>query len=157
MRICEAFWRARPSRQSSREIFGHLMADASYYFPAMKPAAGTETVDKVVEFIQDLNPPFFKMENTKTVHSKEREWFSVEMALLATYYLYISKGLGISSPILIDESLIETISPLCLASPQIIILMIETASRTFPFLNIHKGEWGSSIILQKTIDITTIT
>ena len=155
-KICEEFWRSRPERTSSKEIFGEIMAEAAEAFPTSKPAAGTETVDKVVEFIQDLDPPFFIENNKGELVSSNRDWFSIELALLATYYLYVKLGLELSSPILIDDSIIKMISPLCLASQSTILQAIDMASKTFPYLTIHSGEWGSSLILNREVDIQLI-
>jgi hypothetical protein len=156
-KICEIFWRDMPTIKNSRTIFGQLSAEASKEFPDSDPVVGTETVAAVKNWLRELSPPFFVMEDDKTVATQEREWFSTELALLAVSYLYTARDAAVQTPILLDRSTAEILCPLCLAPVERIMAMIETAARTFPFLDIHTGEWGSSVILQRMVDIPTFS
>lgn len=155
-RVCEILWQTRPEIEDRKRIFGQLAAAAAKDFPELSPVVGTETVQFVTSCIKQLSPPFVTMENARIMGSQERPWFSVELALLAVSYLYVVRNAPIESPILLDPEVLEQICPLCLAPTDCIIAMLETASRTFPFLDIHLGEWGSSLILRKPIDIQTL-
>lgn len=152
-KTCEILWRDRPSIQNRKIIFGQLSAEAAKEFPHLDPVVGTETVYAVTNWLRELSPPFFVLENDKLATSQEREWFSVELALLAISYLYAARGAAVQTPFLLDRDTVGLLCPLCLASTDRIVAMIETASRTFPILDIHTGEWGSSIILRETVDI----
>ena len=94
--------------------------------------------------------------NDKLVASHEREWLSVELALLAVSYLYVAPGAAVQTPLLLDRDTVEQLCPLCLALSGRIVAMIETASRTFPILGIHTGEWGSSVILRQPVDVSML-
>lgn len=152
-KICEILWRDKPTIEGSRVIFGQLSAEASQEFPDLDPVVGTETVTAVKGWLRELHPPFFVMEGDKPIATREREWFSAELALLAISYLYATRGAAVQTPILLDQAAIQQLCPLCLAPVERIMAMVEIAARTFPFLDIHSGEWGSSAILQKTVDI----
>jgi hypothetical protein len=156
-KICEILWRDMPNIKSSKVIFGQLSAEASREFSDLDPVVGTETVTAVKSWLRELSPPFFTMENDKTVAAQEREWFSVELALLAVSYLYAARDATLETPLLLDHATVEQLCPLCLASAERIVAMIETAARTFAFLDIHTGEWGSSVILQQAVDIPVLT
>jgi hypothetical protein len=155
-KICELFWRAKPEIVGQRNVFRQLSAAATKSFPDLEPVVGTETVYAVSNWIREMAPPFFDLIDDKPVSCKDREWFSVELALLSVYYLYSSRSAAISTPILLDRDTLESLCPLCLTSTDRILSMIETASRTFPYLNIHTGEWGSSVILQKPVHISEL-
>lgn len=152
-RICEMLWRNRPSISTNKAIFGQLSAIATHEFPDLDPVVGKETVTAVKSWLRELSPPFIVFENDKPTATQERDWFSVELALLAVSYLYAARGAAIATPILLDSSTLEQLGPLCFASLGNITAMIETAARTFPFLDIDTGEWGSSIILRQTAEI----
>ncbi|HID64300.1 MAG TPA: hypothetical protein EYP49_16405 [Anaerolineae bacterium] len=156
-KTCEILWRDRPSIRGRKAVFGQLSAEASREFPDLDPVVGTETVYAVTNWLRELSPPFFVLENDKLAASREREWFSVELALLAVSYLYAARGAAIQTPLLLDCDTVELLCPLCLASVDRIVAMIETASRTFPGLDIHTGEWGSSVILRQTVDVLMLT
>ena len=83
--------------------------------------------------------------------------FSVEPALLAASYLYAARGVAVQTPLLLDRDTVELLCPLCLAPVDRIVAMIETASSTFPVLDIHTSEWDSSVILRRTVDIPMLT
>ncbi|MBN1891043.1 MAG: hypothetical protein JW850_23810 [Thermoflexales bacterium] len=150
---CRILWSDKPVIKGRKTLFGQLSAEASKEFPGLDPVVGTETVYAVTNWLQELSPPFLIVENDKLVASQEREWFSVELALLAVWYLYAARGAVVQTPILLDRPTVEQLCPLCLATAERIVAMIETASRTFPFLDIHTGEWGSSVILRQAVDI----
>jgi len=156
-RVCENFWHDRPEIKSYKAIFGQLSAAASREFSGLDPVVGTETVYAVTNWLRELSPPFFALKDAKPIASREREWFSTELALLAVSYLYAARGVAIQTPILLDRPTVEQLCPLCLAPVEHIMAMIETASRTFPFLDIHTGEWGSSAILQQAVDIPMLS
>jgi hypothetical protein len=156
MKICEFYWRNCPKIEPKTKVFGRLMAEASYYFPDLKPAAGTETVDKVEEFLKTLSPPFFIVDDNKVLSCNSREWFSVELALLAVNFLYFQKGLSFNTPILLNQDTILELCSLCLADADVIMSMIDTASKTFQDLEMHKGEWGTSVILVEPVDISSV-
>jgi hypothetical protein len=156
-KICEILWRDRPNIKPNKVIFGQLSAEASKEFSDLDPVVGTETVIAVKSWLRELSPSFFTIENDKTVATQEREWFSVELALLAVSYLYAARDAALETPILLDHATVEQLCPLCLAPAERIVAMIETAARTFVFLDIHTGEWGSSVILQQAVDIPTLT
>lgn len=156
-KTCEILWRDRPSIKGRKAIFGQLSAEAAKEFPDLDPVVGTETVYAVTNWLRELSPPFFVLENEKLAASQEREWFSVELALLAVSYLYAARGAAVQTPLLLDRDTVDLLCPLCLASIDRIVAMIETASRTFPALDIHTGEWGSSVILRQTVDILMLT
>jgi len=152
-KTCEILWRDRPSIRGRKAVFGQLSAEAAKEFPDLDPVVGTETVYAVTNWLRELSPPFFVLENEELAASQEREWFSVELALLAVSYLYAARGAAVQTPFLLDRDTVGLLCPLCLASTDRIVAMIETASRTFPILDIHTGEWGSSIILRETVNI----
>ena len=152
-RTCEILWRDRPAIKGRKAIFGQLSAEAAKEFPDLDPVVGTETIYAVTNWLRALSPPFFVVESDRLVASQEREWFSVELALLAVSYLYAARGAAVQTPLLLDRDTVELLCPLCLTSADRIGAMIETASRTFPVLDIHTGEWGSSVILRQTVDI----
>jgi len=156
-RTCEILWRDRPAIKGRKSIFGQLSAEAAKEFPDLDPVVGTETVYAVTNWLRELSPPFFVLENDKLAATQEREWFSVELALLAVSYLYAARGVAVQTPLLLDRDTVELLCPLCLAPVDRIVAMIETASRTFPVLDIHTGEWGSSVILRRTVDIPMLT
>jgi len=156
-RTCEILWRDRPVIKGRKTIFGQLSAEASKEFPDLDPVVGTETVYAVTNWLRELSPPFLVFENDKLVASHEREWFSVELALLAVSYLYVARGAAVQTPLLLDRDTVEQLCPLCLAPSDRIVAMIETASRTFPILGIHTGEWGSSVILRQPVDVSMLT
>lgn len=151
-KICEILWRDRPSINSNRAIFGQLSAEAAQEFPDLDPVVGTETVTAVRGWLRELSPPFLVDEGGKPATTQEREWFSVELALLAVSYLYTARAAPVSTPILLDQPTFELLCPLCLASPGTITAMTETATRTFPFLDISTGEWGSSVVLRQIVE-----
>lgn len=155
-KTCEILWRDRPVIKGRKTIFGQLSAEASKEFPDLDPVVGTETVYAVTNWLRELSPPFFVLENDKLAASQAREWFSVELALLALSYLCAARGAVVQTPLLLDRDTVELLCPLCLAPVDYIVAMIETASRTFPALDIHTGEWGSSVILQQTVDISML-
>lgn len=156
-RTCEILWRSRPIIEGRKAIFGQLSAGAEEEFPDLDPVVGTETVYAVTNWLRELSPPFLVLENDKLASSQEREWFSVELALLTVWYLYAARGTAFQTPLLLDRDTVEQLCPLCLAPADRIMAMIETASRTFPVLDIHTGEWGSSAILRHAIDVSVIT
>jgi hypothetical protein len=156
-KTCEILWRDRPSIRGRKAVFGQLSAEAAKEFPDLDPVVGTETVYAVTNWLRELSPPFLVLENDRLVASQEREWFSVELALLAVSYLYAARGAAVQTPLLLDHDTVHLLCPLCLASVDRIVAMIETASRTFPALDIHTGEWGSSVILRQTVDIPVLT
>jgi len=155
-RTCEIFWRDRPTIRNRKSVFGQLSAEAAGEFPDLDPVVGTETVYAVTNWLRELSPPFFVLEDNKLVASQERDWFSVELALLAVSYLYAARDTAAQTPILLDGDTVELLLPLCLAPADRIVAMIETASRTFAFLDIHTGEWGSSVILRQAVDISML-
>ncbi len=156
-KTCEILWRDKPAIKGRKTIFGQLSGEASKEFSDLDPVVGTETVYAVTNWLRELSPSFFVVESDKLVASQEREWFSVELALLAVSYLYAARGAAVQTPLLLDRDTVELLCPLCLASVERIVAMIETASRTFPVLDIHTGEWGSSVILRQTVDIPMLT
>ena len=156
-RTCEILWRSKPIIEGRKVIFGQLSAEAAEEFPNLDPVVGTETVYAVTNWLRELAPPFLVSENDKLVGSRERDWFSVELALLAVRYLYAARGVAYQTPILLDRDTVEQLCPLCLAPIDRIVAMIETASRTFPVLGIHTGEWGSSAILRAPVDASMLT
>jgi len=156
-RTCEILWRDRPAIKGRKTIFGQLSAEVSKEFPDLDPVVGTETVYAVTNWLRELSPPFLVFESDKLVASHEREWFSVELALLAASYLYVARGAAVQTPLLLDRDTVEQLCPLCLAPSDRIVAMIETASRTFPILGIHTGEWGSSVILRQPVDVSMLT
>jgi len=156
-RMCEIFWRDRPNIGPRKALFGRLSADAAKAFPHLDPVVGTETVGAVSNWLRELSPPFFVLsEDGRLVAGQEREWFSAELALLAVSYLYAARGAAVQTPLLLERSAVEQLCPLCLAPGERILTMIETAARTFPILDIHTGEWGSSAILRQAVDIPTL-
>lgn len=156
-KICDLFWENRPEIGNRSTMFGQLSSLAVNTFPSLTPAVGTETIDAVSNWLKVLNPPFFIFDdNKRIIGCKERDWFSPELALLGISYLYTIKNVSISTPILLDKTIIDLLTPLCLTSQGTIMSMIEIASQTYPFLEIHTGEWGSSIILTKALDMTMI-
>jgi hypothetical protein len=157
-RICDLYWQNRPEIANRSAMFGQLSAIVVDTFPTLTSAVGTETIDAVSNWLKVLNPPFFIFDdNNRIIGCKERDWFSPELALLAISYLYTIKKVSISTPILLDKTIIDSLTPLCLASHGTIMSMIEIASKTYPYLEIHTGEWGSSIILTKALDMTMIS
>ena len=155
-KTCEILWSDSPAIKGRKAIFGQLSAEASKEFPDLEPVVGTETIYAVTNWLREMSPPFFALENDKLAASQAREWFSVELALLAVSYLYAARGAAVQTPLLLDRDTVELLCPLCLAPVEYIVAMIETASRTFPFLDIHTGEWGSSVILQQAVDISML-
>jgi len=156
-KLCEIFWRDRPKIERRKTIFGQLSAEAAKVFPDLAPVVGTETVGAVSNWLRELSPPFFVSDDGKLIASQERGWFSIELALLAISYLYAARGAAVRTPVLLDQDTLEQLCPLCLASSERIMAMVETAARTFPFLDIHTGEWGSSVVLQQAVDIPMLT
>ena len=155
-KTCEILWRDSPTIKGRKTIFGQLAAEASKEFPDLDPVVGTETVYAVTNWLRELSPPFFVLKNDNLAASQAREWFSVELALLAVWYLYAARGAVVQTPILLDHDTVGLLCPLCLAPVDYIVAMIETASRTFPALGIHTGEWGSSVILQQPVDVSML-
>jgi hypothetical protein len=155
-KTCEILWRDRPTVKSRQAIFGELSAEASKEFPDLDPVVGTETIYAVTNWLRELSPPFLVTRDDRSIASREREWFSIGLALLSVLYLYAARGAAFQTPLLMDRDTIEQLCPLCLAPPDRIVAMIETASRTFPALDIHTGEWGSSVILRQSVDINTL-
>jgi hypothetical protein len=156
-KICDQYWQNRPKTEDPSAMFGHLSALAVDTFPNLTPAVGTETIGAVNNWLKALNPPFLIFKDNKSpIGCKERDWFSPELALLGISYLYTIKKVSISTPILLDRTIIDILTPLCLTSPGTIMSMVEIASKTYPFLEIHTGEWGSSIILTKALDMAMI-
>jgi hypothetical protein len=156
-RICDLYWQNRPEIVNRSTMFGQLSALAVDSFPILTPAVGTETIDAVINWVKELNPPFFIVEDNNRISGcKERDWFSPELALLGISYLYTIKKVSISTPILLDRTIIDLLTPICLTTQGTIMSMIEIATKTYPFLDIHKGEWGSSIILTKVFDLSMI-
>lgn len=156
-KTCEILWRSRPHIPQRSVVFANLWAEATAEFSDLNPVLGTETVTAVNRWLQQLSPAFFQYENGKAIHSQEREWFSTELALLAVSYLYALQSIPIQTPLLLQPSILRPLCPLCLASVESILKMLEVASRTFSFLDIHTGEWGSSIILREPVDITVFS
>jgi hypothetical protein len=156
-RTCEILWRDRPIIKGRKTIFGQLSAEAAGKFSDLDPVVGTETIYAVTNWLRELSPPFLVFENDKLISSQEREWFSVELALLAVSYLYTARGVTVQTPLLLDRDALEQLCPLCLAPTDRIVAMIETASRTFPALDIHTSEWGSSAILRQPVDVSMLT
>ena len=152
-KVCEIFWRDKPRLENRKAIFGRLSSEASRRFPGLDPVVGTETVGAVSNWLKELSPPFFSLEDGKLAKSHEREWFSAELTLLAVSYLYVVRDAATQTPILLDQPTLELLCPLCLTSAERIAAMIDIASRTFSFLDIHTGEWGSSVVLSQIIDI----
>lgn len=155
-RVCEIFWHDRPEIGNRKAIFGRLSAEASKAFPELSPVVGTETVGAVSNWLKELTPPFLILENGTLVASQEREWFSAELALLAISYLYAARRVAVQTPILLDRPTVELLCPLCLTSVERILAMIDIATRTFSMLHIHTGEWGSSVILNRVVDISVL-
>lgn len=155
-RVCEIFWRDSPSIQARKVIFGQLAVEAAKSFPDLVPVVGTETVGAVSNWLKELTPPFLTLEDGKLIASQEREWFSAELALLAISYLYAARGVADQTPILLDRPTVELLCPLCLTSVERILAMIDIAARTFSMLHIHTGEWGSSVILDRAVDISVL-
>jgi hypothetical protein len=156
-KICMFLWHNRPTIKNRKSLFGQLSANAAREFPDLDPVVGTETIYAATNWLQELSPPFLVMEDSKLIASQERDWFSVELALLAVFLLYCTRGTAIRTPILLDDPAVELLCPLCLASVDRIVAMIEVASKTFPFLEIDAGEWGSSVVLHQAVDISMIT
>ena len=156
-KICELFWDNRPEIENHSTMFGQISALAERTFPELDASLGEETIFVVSNWLKQLEPGFLIVEGKKTVACKEREWFSPELALLSISYLYAVKKAAISTPILLDKSSLQIISPLCLASQETIVSMIEIASKTYPFIEIHAGEWGSSAILKQELNISMFT
>jgi len=153
----EIFWRDKPKIRPNKIVFRELSAEASKEFPDLDPVIGTETITAMKNWLRELSPPFISLNEDKPVASQEREWFSVELALLAVSYLYAVRGAAIQTPILLDRLTVEQLCPLCLTSVDRIMTMVESAARTFPFFEIHTGEWGSSAILRQAVDIPMLT
>lgn len=154
--VCKIMWRDRPSVGDRRDIFGELYAEASRLFPDLEPVVGTETVGAVGNWLRQLSPSFLVVEGGRIRASQERKWFSPELAVLAVSYLYAARRAPAGTPILLDREAIEMLCPLSLSSPATVNAMIETAARTFPILEIHRGEWGSSAVLKEPIGVETI-
>ena len=130
-RICDLFWQNRPNKPNNSTMFGQLSAIAGDTFPTLNPAVGTETITAVSYWVKELNPPFFIIDdNSKISSCKERDWFTPELALLGISYLYTIKKVSISTPILLDQSCIDLLTPLCLTTQGTIMSMIEIASKT---------------------------
>jgi hypothetical protein len=155
--ICSMLWRDRPTIKNRKTLFGQLSAQASREFADMDPVVGTETVYAVTNWLRELSPPFLVLANGRVRASQEREWFSAELGLLAVSYLYAVRRTAPSTPILLDRPAVQLLCPLCLASVERILAMIETASTTFPALEINAGEWGSSVVLHRGVDISKLT
>ena len=109
-----------------------------------------------MNLLGDLTPPFFLIENESFVVSQSRHWFSIELALLSVYYLYRLQNISIHTPLLLDQETIKKLCPLCLADASTITTLIDIASKTYPYLDIHTGEWGTSVILQKEINLSML-
>lgn len=155
-RLCEIFYRDMPRIERQKAVFGQLSAEASEAFPNLDPVVGTETVGAVSNWLRELSPPFYALRDSELTATQNREWFSVELALLAVSYLYMIRGVSIQTPLLLDRAALEQLCPLCLTSTDRITVMIETAARTFSVLEMHTGEWGSSAILRQEIDILAL-
>lgn len=155
-RLCEIFYRDMPRIERQKAVFGRLSAEASEAFPDLDPVVGTETVGAVSNWLRELSPPFYVLKDYDLPATQDREWFSVELALLAISYLYTVRGVPIHTPLLLDRPALEQLCPLCLTSTDRIAAMIETAARTFPVLEMHTGEWGSSAILREAVDILAL-
>lgn len=156
-KICELFWDNHPEVDSRRIMFGQISALAEKDFPEMDPVLGTETIGAVSNWLKQLEPGFLVVEGDKIVACKEREWFSPELALLSISYLYAIKKASLATPILLDNNSLQALIPLCLTSPATILSMIDIASKTYSFIEIHIGEWGSSAILKQEINISMFT
>ena len=72
-RTCEILWRDRPVIKGRKSIFGQLSAEAAKEFPDLDPVVGTETVYAVTNWLRELSPPFFVLENDKLAATQERE------------------------------------------------------------------------------------
>lgn len=156
-RICQLFWDNHPEIENRRIMFGQISALAEKTFPELDAVLGTETIGAVSNWLKQLEPGFLIVEDDKVIACKEREWFSPELALLSISYLYAVKKAAITTPILLDKSSLQMLSPLCLTSQETILSMIEIASKTYPFIEIHTGEWGSSAILKQELKISMFT
>jgi hypothetical protein len=156
-KICELFWDNRPEIESRRIMFGQISDLAEKTFPEIDAVLGEETIGAVSNWLKQLEPTFLIIEDNKLIASKEREWFSPELALLSISYLYALKKAVIATPILLDKNSLQILTSLCLASQETIISMIDIASKTYAFIEIHTGEWGSSAILKQELNISMFT
>lgn len=156
-KICELFWDNHPEVENRRIMFGQISALAEKTFPELDAVLGTETIGAVSNWLKHLEPGFLIVEDDKIIACKEREWFSPELALLSISYLYAVKKAAIATPILLDKSSLQIITPLCLTTQETILSMIDIASKTYSFIEIHTGEWGSSAILKQDLNISIFT
>jgi hypothetical protein len=155
-RACEILWRQRPFLPSRRAIFGELSAIAMKEFPNLSPSMGTETVGAILGWLEGLSPSFLILEEGRLVSSRDREWFSPELAILGISYVCYVRQLPVQAPLLLDESTLCQLSNLCLATTETVLAIIETAASTFPFLSIHVGEWGSSVVLEQQVNVVDL-
>jgi len=154
-KICEMIWNNCPKNESNGVMFGQISSLAENYFPELAASLGEETIGVVKKWLKELEPPFFNFEGDK-INCKERNWFSPELALLGIHYLYTIRKAKINTPILLDQSTTYQLAPLCLTSNETILSLVDIASKTYPFLEIHTGEWGSSAILKRDFNFFLI-
>jgi hypothetical protein len=152
--ICKSFWKNRPKIEKHSDIFKELMftAKTKWDNENLVIAVGTEDVGLVKRFVGRLNPNAISSDG-KVI---ERKWFSPELALLAVDSLYQELKLSYGSPIHMVPEVLDSLSPLCFSETDSIYHMIVIAADAFPFLNIQKGQMGTSVILDKQIKITSV-
>jgi len=156
-RICELMWKDRSNIRTRSEIFSQISGEAKQLFANQSAAFGTETVGVVLRWLGALSPEVVILDKGNPTKIIERPWFSPELSVLSVSYLYKVLDLSFDAPLLLTPETISVMSAICFASESTMKTMIETASTTYPFLSLHVGEWGVSVILKHEVSIENVS
>ena len=152
---CRLLWEVRPTVPTFSEQAAALNHKLASEFPNYKGGIHTDAPNTVILWLKQIQPPFLYLEG-QSRRTRSRQWCSPELFVLGIDRLYRRESLPYNTPFLLSEKAWDELALLCLTEMTLLEEVFEVARSTFPFLKMHSGEWGRSVILEREITIADI-
>lgn len=149
---CRLLWEERPEVPTFPEMAAALNRELLVLDPEFSGGVHRNSANAAQVWLRQLDPPFLYTQ-FKPWRSQGRDWCSPELVVLAFAHIYRLDELPYDTPLLIDDHVWRELCACCLVEQPLLEEVLEVAVGTFPYIEMHSGEWGRSLIAHQPITV----
>ena len=156
--VCNTMWENSPGQIAQNKLMADTVEKANSLFPEQSPSFDVFSIRSVMTWLAAMEPPFLIKKDgadpNSPLLSRKRENCSPELLFLAIQLQYQVKGLPFSTPLLMDETMIEAVCKVCMLAPEQFWPMAEICSLTFSSLVRKETTYGTSLMITEAAPFT---
>jgi len=150
--VSDNLWQEAPAQIDKSALTNRLQVDSRTVFPYYDPSFSEQSVGGIFSWLQTLVPPFLSKQGTKgQLYSKRRSHCTPQLFHLATDLIYTTvEDMQYGASLAINERHIEAICKTCLLDTEQFWKMADLTQMTINGFELRRGQWGTSIALERS-------